>query len=269
MAKKPTFDAWLEDTKKGLETDEQQKALDLLVSSEKVKNNIFGGYLRESDYYRKVNDFNEAKVRLDTEESAFKAQKEQWTSWYQDAQTEYSQALKDKEELERKLKYETIEDEPTGKVDSRFKTELEELRKKVEIAESRTNVLDQSSTRLIVDMTKIMADAMKNGYSVDPDDVMNYSINNKVDPYSAYERITRDERLERFEADEKKKLAAAREEGYKEAMQKTGSSPDRLPRGGPSTLEFFTGSTPVNLGNQNDRLAAASQAYLKMEQAKT
>lgn len=267
MAKKATFDSWYEDVKSRAEKAGKAKELETLLGDEGLKEGIFGGYLREQDYYKKVNEFNTSKQELAEKAEQLAANQKEWREWREAAQEQLDEALREKAELERKVKYGANEDDSTNptasKATPQMRAELEELRKEVELANKRTEILDSGSTRLIVDMAKIMRESAKSGIDVDPAAVVQYQIDNKVDIMTAFDALTRDERVSRWEKEQEKRLQDARDEGYKKAKAEDGLPADRVPRGGPSTVEFFT--TAANLGKDSDRLKAASDLFYKLK----
>lgn len=267
MAKKATFEAWREDAYKRAGQDpEKTKALDTLLADEALKESLFGGNLREQDYYKRVNEVNEVKANLSTAADELKRQQMEWQQWYQDTQAEYNRVVAEKAELEKQIKYGAIEEPAEGassKMTPRMQAELEELRKEVQLANSKANILDETTTRLIGDLSTITYEAVKSGLNVNPKEVLEYSYKNKVDPYSAFEVLTRPEREERDAERQKKLLDQAREEGRREAEAK--SSPAfRLPSSAPSTADFFR--TTPDLSDPNARTKAASDAYYKLLQ---
>jgi hypothetical protein len=270
MAKKATYDAWLEDTQKRLKSDEQKKALEVLLGDEAVKESVFGGHLREQDYYKKVNEFNASKQELADEAQKLAANQKEWREWRESAQEQLDEALREKAELERRMQYGDVSEDDTNptavsKVTPQMRAEFEELRKEVELANKRTELLDSGSTRLIVDMAQIMRESFKSGIDVDPAAIVQYQIDNKCDPRTAFDALTRDERAANWQKEQEKRLQEARDEGYKKAKQESGHAPDYIPRGGPSTVEFFT--TNANLGDSNSRLKAATDMFYKLDDA--
>ena len=269
MAKKATFDAWVEDAQKRFTTEDQKKAFNMLLADEAVKESIFGGYLREQDYHKKINEFNASKQELAEEAQKLAANQKEWREWREQAQEQLDEALREKAELERRMQYGDVEEDDTNptasKVTPQMRAEMEELRKEVELANKRTELLDSGSTRLIVDMAQIMRESFKSGIDVDPAAIVQYQIDNKCDPRTAFDALTRDERMANWQKEQEKRLQEARDEGYKKAKQESGHAPDYIPRGGPSTVEFFT--TPANLGDANSRLKAATDMFYKLDDA--
>lgn len=269
MAKKATFDAWVEDTQKRLKSDEQKKALEVLLADEAVKDSVFGGHLREQDYYKRMNEFNVSKQELYDESQKFASTQKEWREWREQAQEQLDEALREKAELERRIQYGDVTEEGTNptasKVTPQMRAEMEELRKEVELANSRTEALDTGSTRLIIDMANIMRKSFKSGIDVDPAAIVQYQIDNKCDPMTAFDALTHDERMSNWQKEQEKRLQDAREEGRKEERQKSGHAPDYIPKGGPSTVEFFT--TNASLSDNRERAKAATDLFYKLAAA--
>jgi hypothetical protein len=86
---------------------------------------------------------------------------------------------------------------------------------------------------------RIAIDATKNGFEVDPREIMKLSLQHGVAPWKAYEHLTAAERSKRYEKsrdDEKQKWI---EEGRREAISSGNGSPDHINPSGPSVVDYL------------------------------
>jgi hypothetical protein len=145
---------------------------------------------------------------------------------------------------EQTLKDLGLEDGDLGRPTSRGanpsvarKDELEELKRELKQEfDQRINVIDQAFPALMGELSNIMQKTIKEGYSIDPRDVIQYAGENRVTPLQAFESLTQSERAKRAEESAKANEEKWKEIGRREALSKL-PSPAYLKPTGPSVVD--------------------------------
>ena len=115
-------------------------------------------------------------------------------------------------------------------------------------------------------MGKVLQDSIKNNFDIDPDEVINLSLQKGLDPWRAYEILTADQRRERYEAEREAEKKKWFEEGRR-AAQAT-PSPDHLQPSGPSVVDFIQAQNadPTKGAQYNDRAARVNAAIKELNE---
>ncbi len=253
---------------------EAAAAVDALVAADPERE-VFRGVLRERDYYTKLNEYNTEKQRLEAEKVKVLGTARQQQEWHTKADAEYKKALSEKKTLQTRLRaledkasefgvdLESIGDvtdaKPRGNggsvVDETITRELEALRGKVEF-------FDKALPKVLGDLTGVIRESLKEGFDVDPQDILAYASENNVDTRTAFAELTREEREKRTEKLFNDELDKAREEGRREALSKL-PGPDRIRQSGPTVVDALLEKDRPGLTNQ-ERVSAAVKDFLEM-----
>jgi len=273
MAKEDAlYQEWINEFK--AKKPEAAAALDALVQADPERE-VFRGVLRERDYYTKLNDYNTEKQKLEAEKVRVLGTARQQQEWHTKADAEYKRAIQEKKTLTTRLRaledkasefgvdIESPSDGPGATsrgnggsvVDENFSKELELLRGKVEF-------FDKALPKVLGDLTGVIRESLKEGYDVDPQDILAYASENNVDTRTAFAELTREEREKRTERLFNDELDKAREEGRREALSKL-PGPDRIRQNGPTVVDALLDKDRVGLTNQ-ERVSAAVKDFLEM-----
>lgn len=255
------YKAWVKEVEADLAED-QKAHFQALVNSE-AGQKVFGGHLREADYYKRLNEHNAEKQK-------FEQEKTQMYSWYEQEAPKVERTLKEKQALEKRLQdYERqlaeqgfIDPEAVGassavRADAVKREELEAIRQE---NQRRLQLFDQALPHLLGDIGDVMYRSLSEGYKVNPKEVIKYALENKVDPNRAFEELTADERRTRDAKRQEEELKKAREEGRREAMSKF-PTPDVHRPSGPSVVDNLQDPNYKPL-SQRDRVNDAVKEFL-------
>ena len=222
------FQGWIDEIAKQVEDDE--KADFEAWSKTKTAKESFRGYLRESEFHRRLND-------LQAKASELEDTKTQLKDWFEEEKPKNEALIKERDELKQQLTELGVEGPPpaptTPGVPGLTADELVELRAKA----AKVDVLDRLIPAALGNMGKVLKDSIKNNFDIDPDEVINLSLQKGIDPWRAYEILTADERRTRYEADREAEKKKWFEEGRR-AAQAT-PSPDHLQPSVPSVVDFI------------------------------
>lgn len=222
------YEAWLKEVESTLSADGMAKFKEVLA--EDKARQIFKGPLRESDYYRRLEDINKAKKEaLDEVES----QKAQLNTWFAQEKPKNEALLKEKARLEAELRRslerrkdlgdEDVDDLPanTPSFTGVDKDEVDQLR-------NQLAQMGQVLPRALSDIAEVTYRISKEKFDISPRDVIEHSFKHNVDPLTALDTLTADERTKR-ERDRMAELEKKwKEEGRREAL--TNSAPPDLMR---------------------------------------
>lgn len=269
MAKKSTeaqYQAWLKDVESKLSDESQKQAFRTLTDSEAGKE-LFGGHLREADYYQRLNDYNEEKRELEKAQREFEQKQTALYGWYEEQAPKNDRLIKQTETLTRqlaaykaKLAEEGLEDvegveRMTAAVQDVAKREdVEKIQKDID---QRMKMLDRALPNVLADVTDITYRIIKEGYKVNPKDVFEYSMKNGVALPLAFDALTKDERSAKEAKAREDEIAKAREEGRREALSKF-PTPDLLRGSGPSLVERLNNAP----ADRQSRVDSAVAEYL-------
>jgi len=230
---------------------------------------IFRGGLREADYYRRLNEIRDQREEFGRQQEKFKSDVTQQYSWWEQAKPAHEAAVAEAQQLktkleayEKELKEYGVEPKDvnaaTPAVDATNVTQqqLEQLRQQV-------GMMDQAFPQVLTGMLAAQQKAITEGLTFDPAKVVQEVYQNRVDPLTAFNNLSADERQTKVKAQLEGELEKAREEGRKEALSKI-SGPDRgLRPAGPSVVDVLRGDAEV-ITDPQKRTDAAVQDFLQM-----
>jgi hypothetical protein len=239
-----------------LATDEDKAAFKALTATPAGRE-IYRGYTREADYYRRLNAHAEEKKALEAEKAKFETDKAKMWGWWEttepqvkNLQQREAAAMAKLTALQAHLASQGLDvpdlTNPAGGDTGKSRTE--ELEKRVAAAEQYRQLQDRALPKLLGDYGRVLKTITKEGYDIDPASVIDYAITNNMDTMGALNALTADERTKRSEADLAKRLEAAKAEGAREAMA-TSSNPSRVRPSAPrseSLDHLFKTKDPVN-----------------------
>lgn len=278
MSKKSeaTYEAWIKELEASEKFNAEQKAALKVLTEGEAGKELFGGHLREKDYYTKLNEHQTKKDELEREKAAFAADLAKQSTWFQKAKPEYDRATQEAEALKAKLASleKTFRDaglEPPagGTVTSKTANDDVTLR---ELNELRQHVqfMDKMVPQLAATVGNITRRSLKDGFEVDVNDVLKLAAEKQIDPATAYERLTQADRDKQNEAAREKEKAQWIEEGRKQALSKL-SGPDRIRPAAPSLVDALRGASggPEIISDPRARVDAAVKAFAELEAAGT
>lgn len=194
---------------------------------------VFRGNLRRADYDRRVGEVEAERRRL--------------KEWFEGEAPKNPQLVAQNQELAQKLaSYEkTLKDyglendlstpnpntAPSPSVVR--KDDIEQIRREMN---QKINGLDQALPALLGDLSTVIHRSIKEGYNIDPREVIAYAAENRVNPIQAFESLTTNERSRRAVADQKVLEEKWKDEGRREALSKL-PSPTYIRPAGPTVVE--------------------------------
>lgn len=269
MAKKEdvAYKEFVEEVLGKLPEDKRKVVQEQLLADESIGREIFRGGLREEEFHRRLTEQDKAA-------KAFQAEKEAMQKWYNDTLPVHESLKAEREELLKQLKAAKRQLEDAGVDPKDYGIEVPTKRDSVTdlgagnaaLQEQLNRVgflVDRALPRLLADVLKVQAKAIKENWSVDASDVLDEALKTGVTPEIAFERLTakeRDERRGKELEDLKKKWI---EEGRREAMKDRASSPDRIPAAGPSIFDTLTKDKTSEASTKAARIDGAVAAFLE------
>lgn len=274
------YKAWLEEVRSKLPVGMKGK-FDELVSDEEVGFNIFGGHLREADYYRKLNEMQEAQKEVEQNRQflngavlKFKADVEEVKNWWETESVKNENLVNENDALKaqihatrQKLQEYGLEDAaPVAPPAAGNSNENARLREELLQLKRYVIGMDRAVPQVLRQSLKTVVSGIKEGYDFDPDQLFDYTQQNGVDLPTAFERLTAEQRTARAAKAQEDAIAKAREEGRREALARAGS-PDMIRPTGPGrTIEDMKNVKPTS---PMERINQAVQAFYDQDQGKT
>ena len=262
------YKTWLDEIK--AKNPDVAETLDAFAETDAGRE-IFRGGLREADYYRRLNEIRDQRDEFSREQEKFKADVTKQYSWWEQAKPAHDAAVKEAADLKQKLAayQEQLKEYGVDPKDVGAATPPQDTNNmsQQEIAQLRAQVqmMDQAFPQVLTGMLAAQQKAIQEGLPFEPDKVVQEVYTNRVDPMTAFDRITAEQRQEKVREQLETKLEEAREEGRKEALSKI-SGPDRgLRPAGPSVVEALRGDATVET-DPGKRTDLAVQDYLEMTQ---
>lgn len=250
------YDAYVAEVESTLTTDQEKEAFKVLTSGA-VGKTVFGGHLREKEFYRRLNAMHDEKEDLTKRE-------QEWQQWYQDNAPKTERLAAERDALKAQLDKmkETIGLDDDGSTRPEVsKVEVDDSVKK-EIARLQTQVafFDKALPQLLKDMGQINNKIVKENWDVDAGAVLDHALSKSVDLHTAFKELTADEADKRAKTREEQLIAKAKEEGRREALKQV-PSPDHLRPSGPTIVDSLRG-TPKPTSTQ-DRISGAVSEWVE------
>lgn len=251
------YEKWQREFRENLTSDEEKVAFDTLSKAEAAEKLFKAPSFREKKFYTVLNDLNSRKRELE--------------EWYETnkpinegLKAEKEALLKERDELRAQLGTGGNPPPAANVAKSQpgvSQEDFEGMRQKVDL-------MDKALPKLLGQWGTIVKTIAEERYDLDPQEVIDYSIQHRVDPYKAFEDLTYDERKKRFDSDRKKELDSAREEGRRKALGER-SSPDVHRASGPSAVDILRSSDSSKaLTDPSQRKADAVKEFLETDWSK-
>lgn len=248
------FASWLDEVV-GEYPAEQRDAVKAVLETPVGRERFYRGTLRTDEFYRRLNELEAAKQELDEA-------KEQIYNWYEEESPKQDALIQERDMLRKQLAESGAAGAPPTQAGvPGFSTEdLADLKAKAD----KIDQLDKIIPSVIADMAAISFDAQKNGFEVDPREVMRVALQHGVEPYKAYEALTQPQRQKAYEAQFEAERNKWIEEGRRQAITARNGSPDSIPSQGPNVLDFLKDQKRPE-STQQSRVSAALQAFMEGE----
>lgn len=203
------FAKWKEELGAKLQNPEDKELWSKFTEKELARD-LYRGTIREADYYRRLNELDKSKKDLDQRDRQLKDDVERLDAWYAKESVERVQLQKERDEAMKKLSELGLDGaEPSVA----RRDEVEELKRTLSMVNERT-------PKVLADLTRVAIKSMKEGFDVDPDAIVQFSMKNRVDINRAYEVLTQEARDKKAQADVEKRIEEAKEEARREALSK-------------------------------------------------
>jgi hypothetical protein len=270
------YQKWVEEQEAKL-TGEERDAFKKLTSS-KAGVDVFGGHLREADYYKRLNELTEERRAFDAAQAALKAEQEQFAQivnevdrWHQEEKPKNEKLSRYAAELEHQVNaYQErlkavglgADDPPATSREAKVTGQAEEeLRKQIAELKQQQAVFDKAVPKVFEDFADVFVRLTKDGFEVDPRRVIQHAQTKRVDLARAYDELTADQRAKRATESREKELDKAREEGRREALAKIPAGAKLTPAT-PSILDAL--QSKHDPSSNASRVDAAVKSFLEL-----
>lgn len=277
------FQEWLEATKAKLDPS-IHRAFDALAEHDSAKE-VFRGYLREDEFYRnlqKVKDDEKAlkseKDALQSEIAKFERQRTEWRTWYQNEKpkvdnfaSENAALKKQIEAMQAKLGRGAKDDDDTDggaargsrEMNDELKATLDQLKQELNETKGRLEAVDGNIPAFMAGVATVIQKANKEGFEVDPNQLIDLALRNRTTPDVAYYQLTYEERTKRASEQREKDIKEAEERGRRSALADR-PSPDHLRPAGPSVIDRIRGKVDYPT-SRRDIVDAAVEEWRKIQ----
>jgi hypothetical protein len=270
------YQAWLKEVESKL--DDTAKSAWQTLTGSPVAQELFGGHLREADYYRKLNDVTEQKraaeaekSRLEQEKAALDRDVQSVDEWFKREQPKNQRLVAEREALaarlnaaEERLKQYGLEDElpeaPRVQANGRGRDSEDELRQEIDALRRQVTQYDRALPTILADYGQVMTKIAKEGYDVDPAKIIEYTTTNGVKLTQAYDHLVADQRKAKEATERAEELDKVREEARREALSKLPSPGAAFRPIGPSIQEVVKNAEQYS--DPQKRVALAVQDFL-------
>lgn len=276
MSKKEdtAFEQWKDEVSAKL-NDEAKKAFDVLLSDESGAKDVFRGHMREQEFYTRLNRLDTERKSFEADQAKYAQERDAMLRWYQVESPKNAQLLEEQKKLAAKLasarqqlidqgfvdEAATLGEVPGGVHATNVSPSNDMTTRELENLKSKQELFDKALPRLMADFGAVIAESVKGKWDVDPADVLQFSLQNGVDPRTAFAQLTYEEREKRAAKDLEDKLEKAREEGRRDAFTKQ-ATPDHFRAAGPNILDKL--KEPLTSTDRRARVAGAVQDFLEM-----
>jgi hypothetical protein len=260
------FQDWVESLK-GRVSEQAFKA----ITEDEGAKEVFRGHLREDEFHRRLTELDLAKKQLAAEQEALRQEqgslelnKEKWQSWYVEASGDFEKLSSENEELKKRLETQPqVSGAPQGgnAVDQASEKKLEALAHELEMSKSRLEAVNKTLPRLLGDFGDVLAKATKEGWKVQPKELLNTALTRGIDMDTAFYELTSQERAQREEAALQQIEKDAYERGKREAQ--SSAPPDSFRGAVPGTIDHLR---KTSTATGPERVANAVKAYMEMQQ---
>jgi len=240
---------WVQELSADVEEDE--KADFEAWSKTKSAKETYRGYLREAEFHRKLNELQVKTQELEDTKGQLK-------EWFEEEKPKNEALIAERNELKRQLEELGLEGPPPAATTPSGTTISPDKLAELEAKAAKVDVLDRLIPAALGEGLRVVRDSIKDGFDIDPREVINLSLKQGIEPYRAYEILTAEERQRRAEADREAERKKWFEEGKRAAMAT--SSPDHLQPSGPSVVDYLRETNKdasKAAGDRADRINAA------------
>lgn len=223
---------------------------------------LFEGSLRTKEFHRRMNEVHDEKTALAAQRQAFAQDVNSMDQWFQEEAPKNQRLLAERDKLRaeataaRERLAELGLEEEAPKVRSARSSDEDGLQKEIQGLKQRLAMMDQALPSMLGDLGLSLRQAQKDGFDVDPRQMIALSMEKSVPLPQAYDMLTYEKRQERDSKEREEAIAKAREEGKREALSQRGS-PDYMKPAGPSILDAI--AKPMS---SVERIDAAVNTYL-------
>ncbi len=277
------FEEWLKATRDKLSPGAQRN-LDALAEDE-TSREVFRGYLREDEFYRNLQGVKDTEKKLGAEKESlqqeiakFERQRTEWRNWYQSEKpknetltSENSTLKKEIDLLKAKLGRPADHDDDGDtsprrnlEMNDDLKAELAQLRQELTATKGRVENIDGNIPGFTAGVAKAVQRAMKEGFDVDADQIVDLSIRTGANPEQAYYQLTFEQRAKREQEQREKDIKDAEERGRRKALTER-PSPDHLRASGPSVVEQLRGKNSDFPTGRRDIVNAAVDEFRRLQ----
>lgn len=248
--------------------DEFKAGFDALTGSP-VGMELFGGHLREKEFHRRLNEVHSERSALESQRQAFSQDVASMDEWFNEESPKNQRLMAERDKLRAEVAAtrgrlnELGLEEDTPKVKSAGATTDEAVQREIQALKQRIQMMDQALPAMLADYGTVLRQNIQENSSVDPREVIAFSLKNSVPLPQAWDSLTYDERTKRAEKVQEDALVKAKEEGRREALSQRGS-PDYLRPAGPSVIDTIQNSKPTL---SQDRVAASVAEYYEIARA--
>lgn len=219
---------------------------------------VFRGTIGQAELYRRMNDVAREKKEIE-------AAREELQAWFEEEAPKNEALVKERDELRKQLAELGVGGPPPASgtpTPSVSPEELADLKAKV----AKIDALDRMIPAVLGDIARVVQESQRDGYDIDPREVIKYSLQQNMEPYRAFQALTADERRKREEAKQEEERKKWFEEGRRAALST--NSPDHFKPSGPSVVDYLrelnkatgaTGAAP----SQADRVSAAMKEFVE------
>lgn len=274
------FAKWVKEFEATTLADEtpEVKAAFAQLASGKAGREVYRGFHRTDDYYRKLNEHAEKVKAYEAEKATFDADKAKMWGWWDENQPKVETLKKQESTLKAQLAAMQSHLTSLGVEAPELtapasggtgQARIEEMERRLAAAEQYRQLQDRALPKLLGDLGDVMHRAQREGYNVPPSQVLAYAMTNNTDATSAFNALTAEERTSREGKALEEKLKAAEEKGAREALAKA-SAPSRI--GAPSaasndSLAKLFGPTDAKQKSQNDKRSEVIEAMRQLNEA--
>jgi hypothetical protein len=206
--------------------DSEQEALTAWLAMP-IAREVFRGTIGQKELYRRMNE-------VETQKREIADREVELNEWYETNAPVVEELAREKEELKAQLAKVSSGGPPpaegTGVTFS--KDELAAINAKV----AKVDLLDKLIPSVLTDMGRVLKDSIKNNFDVDPGEVIQLSLKNRVEPWRAYLELTSEEREARAVTAKEEEKKRWFDEGRRSV---TSNSPDHFQPSGPSMVDFL------------------------------
>lgn len=219
------FTSWGEELASELETDEQDSLKAWLALP--VAKEVFRGTLGQKEIARRMNEIHAEKEKLEEDRAGLQA-------WYDEEAPKNEALISERDALRVQLEA-APSGNPPPSAKSGFSISAEDLAE-LKAKAKKVDMLDKLIPSVLGDVAQVLKESARDGFDIDPREVIQVSLQKGIEPYRAYLEMTADERESRAVKSKEDELKKAFEAGRQSVQS---NSPDHFQPSGPSVIDFI------------------------------